>query len=245
VSFVANAKSLVRHLLPDALIRAYRRRKRDAFERRYTQPSEAFDAIYRHRIWGESGGDRFYSGIGSHVPEIVDRYVEAVEAFIATLPTPPRVVDLGCGDFNVGRRVRAQCAHYVACDIVQQLIEHNRAAYPGVDFRCLDISADPLPEGDVAFVRQVLQHLSNAHIATVVPKLSRYRHVLVTEHLPEGEFEPNLDKPTGFDVRLDRTPRSGVVLTRPPFDFRPLAEHVLCEVRGFGGVIRTVAYTTR
>jgi len=246
VTLVTEAKKLLRQLMPRAVLDERRRRVREAFEREYADrsPQESFSAIYRRGLWGE-GRDRFYSGPGSHHAPIVDDYVDAVAAFLRGLPAPARVVDLGCGDFNTGRRLSPLCASTIACDVVPALIERNRATFPDVDFRCLDITSDPLPAGDVAIVRQVLQHLSNAHIAQVVPKLRQYRHVVLTEHVPDGDFAPNLDKPTGLDVRLDREPQSGVVVTRAPFDLAPRSERVLCDVRGFGGVIRTMLYTMR
>jgi hypothetical protein len=80
-------------------------------------------------------------------------------------------VDLGCGDFNVGSQLRPYCSEYVACDIVQSLIERNKLKFAdrGVEFRALDMASDPLPAGDVVFIRQVLQHMSNAQILALLP----------------------------------------------------------------------------
>ena len=112
-------------------------------------------------------------------------------------------------------------------------------------FEVLDIVRDPLPEGDVVFIRQVFQHLSNAHIAAVIRKLHRCPRWIVTEHLPAGsDFVANLDKHPGLNIRLDAPEAggSGVVLTAPPFNIRPAGEQILCEVPSYGGVIRTTAY---
>jgi hypothetical protein len=90
-------------------------------------------------------------------------------------------------------------------------------------------------------LRQVLQHLSNAQIATIVPKLYRYHWLIVSEHLPSsGRFTANRDKPIGPGIR-ERF-GSGVVLTKPPFTLRTLEERTLCLVPETSGVIRTVAY---
>lgn len=216
--------------------------------KRYENQSveQIFTSIYANRTWGASGeqGQPFFSGSGSHSEAIVTRYVEAVRAFLATLPGKPDVVDLGCGDFNVGSRIRPYCGRYVACDVVRPLVAHNQEAFRGldVDFRELDMTAEELPAGDVVFIRQVLQHLSNSKIAAVVEKVRRtYRYLVLTEHLPTaGDFPANLDKPTGHEIRMKFG--SGVVLTAEPFNLRPLAEQVICEVGEFGGVIRTTAY---
>ena len=69
------------------------------------------------------------------------------------------------------------------------------------------------------FIRQVLQHLSNAQISRIVPKLSIYRLLVLTEYLPSsGDFVPNLDRPTGVGTRLGTETDSGIVLTEPPFN---------------------------
>ena len=91
--------------------------------------------------------------------------------FLRTLDYKPDVVDLDCGDFHVGSRLRCLCSGYVACDIVEPLIAFNAKTFEGlgVDFRTLDLTKDELPSGEVVFVRQVLQHLSNDDIARALP----------------------------------------------------------------------------
>ena len=156
----------------------------------------------------------------------------------------PVVVDIGCGDFFVGSQLINSCDRYVACDIVASLIERNRQRYrdPRVSFEVIDAVKDQLPRGDVLIIRQVLQHLSNADIAQIVRKLADYRHVLVTEHLSNNEsLIPNLDKPTGFDTRLNSS--FGVVLTAEPFNFVAKSSVVLCEVPERVGIVRTTVYT--
>lgn len=210
-------------------------------------PRDAFSSIYHGRRWGSGGQQQdFYSGSGSHEPSLVDQYVEAVTDFLRELPGRPDAVDLGCGDFNVGQRIRPFCGRYTGADVVPTLIEHNQARYGhlGVTFRCLDIAEDPLPPGEVVLIRQVLQHLSNAHIAKVVPKLAQYRYAVVTEHVPLGRFTPNRDMRTGAGIRLLASPKSGVVLTERPFRLRVRSQRVLSESRQYGGVIRTILYET-
>ncbi|WP_374333561.1 class I SAM-dependent methyltransferase, partial [Aestuariivirga sp.] len=137
------------------------------------------------------------------------------------------------------------CGRYVACDVVPDLIAFNRNAYShlDVDFRVLDMAEDALPEGDVVFVRQVLQHLGNAAIARAVAKIAvRYKYLVLTEHVPESaDFAPNVDIVTGAGTRLQLG--SGVVLTRAPFNLAAASERIICESPQLGGVIRTTVYT--
>ena len=213
-------------------------------------PKEAFTKVYNEGLWGKSGdeSDLFYSGTGSHSRNIVSPYVMAIEKYLKTLSNNKlNIVDLGCGDFAVGSQVRKFCGAYIACDVVDSLISRNKKKFENldVDFRVLDLVADDLPDGDVVFVRQVLQHLSNKQILTVIPKLQeKYRFLVVTEHIPEVKvFDVNLDKPVGAGIRLALGKNgSGIVLTRPPFNLKVIKQNILCEVKEDGGVIQTVAY---
>lgn len=210
---------------------------------------QVFTRIYQEGLWGRSGesGDAFFSGTGSRDEAVVAPYIQAVTGFLNSLPHKPDVVDLGCGDFKVGQRIRHHCQGYVACDIVPQLIEHHRAHLGAldVDFRHLDLTRDELPAGEVVFIRQVLQHLSNAQIAQALLKIAKtYRYLVLTEHLPgEDPFVPNLEKAAGRDIRMFYG--SGVVLSAPPFNLQARQEQVLCEVPESGGRIRTTLYTLK
>lgn len=143
-----------------------------------------FSAVYQHGMWG-GGRGVFYSGHGSHDDAVVGPYVDVVSAFLTPLPAKPSVVDLGCGDFAVGSKLRDFCAGYIVCDVVPELVERNQAAFGG-DFRCLDIARDDLPAGDVVFLREVLQHLDNESIKIVVDRLASYRWAVITELVPTG-----------------------------------------------------------
>jgi hypothetical protein len=135
----------------------------------------------------------------------------------------------------------------VACDVVEALIWSNRRNYHelDVDFRVLDMLTDELPTGDVVLVRQVFQHLTNEQISVGLGRLvARFDRIIVTEHIPDGaNFPSNLDKPIGPDTRL--VIGSGVVLSNPPFSWRPRESRVLCEFERDGGIIRTVAHLCR
>ena len=207
---------------------------------------EKFSEIYRDGLWGQHpmGFQRFYSGPGSHDPLLINPYVESVSKFLSKFDHKPDVVDLGCGDFNVGSRYRSLCNSYIACDVVPELIEHNRKVFGhlSVDFKVLDLAHDELPLGDIVFVRQVFQHLSNASIKLAVEKIKNtFRYLVLTEHVPSYDaFIPNLDKMSGADIRIDKN--SGVVLTKSPFNLVPLEEIEICKVYGYGGLIKTTLY---
>lgn len=207
---------------------------------------EVFTKIYTDGYWGKSTDpdNPFFSGRGSHTSHIVDSYIDSVGSFLSSLPEKPSVLDLGCGDFNVGSRLRDFCSQYVACDIVAPLIEHNKKKFKDidVDFRVLDFIEEEIPKSEIIFLRQVLQHLSNAQILRALPKLSSScRYLLITEHAPNNsDFRPNLDKPTGPGIRLAYG--SGIVLTEAPFNLRPKSHRILNEIESGDGIIRTILY---
>jgi hypothetical protein len=203
----------------------------------------AMSQVYDLGLWG-SNNDAFYSGEGSHKKDIVEPYILAVKAFLNTFSTPQIICDLGCGDFNIGKQLVSYSEHYIAIDIVPELISYNKSKFQlkNLEFRCLDIAEDDLPEADVIVLRQVLQHLSNDEIIPLVKKLKRYKYIILTEHLPEGAFIPNKNIISGQGIRLKK--QSGVNLLKAPFNMDILNHKELSRIN-LGpkkGVILTVLY---
>ncbi|HUH27700.1 class I SAM-dependent methyltransferase [Gelidibacter sp.] len=204
---------------------------------------KAMEQVYAMKLWGTNHAD-FYSGEGSHHPDIVGPYLKAVKTFLKSFKTPLVVCDLGCGDFNIGKHLVAHTKKYHALDIVPALIAHHQEKYKAdnLEFHCLDLAEDDLPSGDLAILRQVLQHLSNAEIQSILKKLTPFKYVLLTEHLPEGDFLPNRDIISGQGTRLKKG--SGVNLLAAPFDFKVKTAEQLTAVtlKEGRGVIVTTLY---
>ena len=201
---------------------------------------EVFRTIYAKKLWGGRFGFGAYSGNGSRNKEIIAPYITAVRDFLKSHGRPS-VVDVGCGDFNVGSQLVDFSSKYIGCDIVDFVIAQNRRRFPDVEFRTVNAVEDDLPDAEVVIIRQVLQHLSNAQVAKILPKLGKYKYAIITEHIPgKPIFVPNLDQEAGPE---DRTSiGSGLVLTEPPFNLQPKSSHILCEVPEFGGLIRTIVF---
>ncbi|WP_308990666.1 class I SAM-dependent methyltransferase [Mariniflexile litorale] len=204
---------------------------------------DAMEQVYAMKLWGNNKSD-FYSGIGSHHPDIASPYIDVVTTFLKSFKSPLVVCDLGCGDFNIGKELVKHTKKYIAVDIVTSLIEFNKEKFKNenLEFHCLDIAADNLPSGDCALLRQVLQHLSNAEVKNIVRKLSNFKYVILTEHLPEGSFEPNKDIISGQGIRLKK--QSGLNLLAPPFNFKVKEEKQLSSaiLNDNKGVIITTIY---
>ncbi|WP_158851669.1 class I SAM-dependent methyltransferase [Algibacter sp. L1A34] len=184
--------------------------------------------IYKLNLWGGTEFD-FYSGSGSHDPDIINPYLDVLTAFLESYNRTLTVCDLGCGDFNIGKQLTQFTKKYIAADIVESLIERNKQIYQAdnLEFHCLNIAKDELPTGDCIILRQVLQHLSNAEIERVVEKLANYKYIILTEHLPLGNFTPNKDIISGQGIRLKQN--SGVNLLEAPFNLEVKTETILGE----------------
>lgn len=196
----------------------------------------AMDQVYKESFWGGTN-DAFYSGDGSHCPELVDPYVFAVAEFLNSFTPQISVCDLGCGDFNVGNNLVKHTRKYVAVDIVDDLINRNKELFKteNLKFQCLDIATDDLPIADCAILRQVLQHLSNAEIHQILSKLDAFKYVIITEHIPDGAFIPNKDIISGQGIRMKK--KSGVDVLASPFHFqakevKPLVSAALNDGKG-------------
>jgi SAM-dependent methyltransferase len=201
--------------LPNALLgrlRLMRARRRYAGRSR----QDIFSDIYDNKVWGASE-QALYSGPGSR-PENVTRYAAFVSQFVA-MHQIKSLVDFGCGDFEAGRRIELGGAKYLGCDIVPLVIERNSRQFASdkISFRHFDVlGAEPYPDAELCLIRQVLQHCSNADVAKVLARLTRYRYVLVTDAQCVG------DKSTrNFDIETFHETRtiygSGLRLELPPF----------------------------
>ncbi|QLE03094.1 class I SAM-dependent methyltransferase [Galbibacter sp. BG1] len=201
------------------------------------------DQVYKKKLWG---GDSFeyYSGVGSHHPSLVIPYVQTVRSFLKSFNEPLVVCDLGCGDFNVGKELVSFTKKYWAIDIVPDLMEFNKNKFKAknLEFLCLDIASHDWPSADVVLLRQVLQHLSNSEVECITDKLKNYCYVIVTEHLPEGNYIPNKDIISGQGIRLKKN--SGINLSMPPFYMKPKEEIQLLSLESpdFRGIIVTSLY---
>lgn len=223
---------------------------------RFKSPQSVFSEIYKNKSWSGAveakNVDSFCSGAGSSLEEVVDSYIFDIKNFLTNNDIKTEIcVDMGCGDFRVGRRLREICGKYIGVDVVPELIQYNNKNYSDRNtiFLCLDIISDDLPKGDICIVRQVFQHLSNAQIKKALNNLSHFKHVIITEHLPNDSevVRKNIDKVQGLDIRYDRG--SGVFLDSGPFNIPTDKQTVVSKIplthpkRGTAwGYLQTIDY---
>jgi SAM-dependent methyltransferase len=212
-------KAVLKSIVPLHIFETYHKVKRLYWKRIYGSKAarEVFTNIYDSNQWGGLKGE-YFSGTGSDEHNAL-MYSEVIKEIIKERNVR-KVVDLGCGDFTVGAKLQVEGVAYLGVDVVEKLIARNQQHYrnTNIQFQCLDIIEDELPEADMCLIRQVLQHLSNSQISTILRKRKKYKYVVITEHYPltdEG-IVPNKDKVHGYDIRLYYN--SAVYLNLPPFN---------------------------
>ena len=210
-SIAASAKSI----LPKSVEVWLRSFKLKALSKK--EVKTVFSDIYEKSLWGESK-EKFCSGMGSSEVNS-NEYVAWVNQFI-TDKKIRSVVDLGCGDFQVGRRLELGSASYTGCDVVPQLVAHNNETFgnENISFKVCNIIEDELPEADFCMIRQVFQHLSNDSIQSVLQKLKKYKYVLITDCQPNGDRQRiNYDMPN-FSGTRNVVHGTGLWLENAPFN---------------------------
>lgn len=224
--------------LPISLVKKYRR-MRGVIEKNRSKgltTEEVFTSIYKEKKWGGDASDEeseFNSGSGSTTKRITEPYVELLTRWLdENVSNVSTLVDLGCGDFRVGRELVSHCRRYIGIDIVEPLIDHHNRNFSSstVGFKHLNIVTDELPDGDVACIRQVMQHLSNDQVQSVLCKLTKYKHVFITEHHPDDSkfLVANLDKVHGGDTRVEQG--SGIYITDAPFNISQHKVNMVLDV---------------
>ena len=203
---------------------------------------EIFEKIYRDKVWNKKSKN-MNSGPGSHNHLLINPYIEFVLKFLKK-EKDISVLDLGCGDFNIGKKIYDQTSSYTGIDIVQPLIDHNKKVFKDkkLNFLCLDIIENELPKADCIIIRQVLQHLDNKSVSKILKKIVNYKFIIITEHISSGGFKPNIDKPTGPLIRADF--RSGLDIEKSPFNFNFKEKKEISIIDNeLGGLHKTIIYT--
>ena len=181
---------------------------------------KVFENVYTTKKWGSKSNTPFYSGIGSYDKNIVDHYVNVIKHFTEKFQKKFNVIDIGCGDFNVGKKLLPYFNNYIGVDVVESLIKYNRSKFKNlnVNFEVLDITNQSISFTDVIILRQVLQHLSNQDIISTLKNIYlKSKYIIFTDSLPINSFTPNLDIESGGKTRIGKN--SGVDITSQPFNF--------------------------
>ena len=212
------------------------------FEYKGLSTQQIFSKIYEDGSWDKKALN-FNSGPGSHNEKLVLPYVKFINSFLIDKKLKS-IIDLGCGDFNVGKNIYKHVHKYYAFDIVPELIKTNKKKFNDkkIVFECKNFIDDTLPKADGVIIRQVLQHLDNKSITKILNKIKSYKYAIITEHIPKNIFTPNIDKNIGLTTRLEFN--SGINVEIEPFNFNFITKkEIILEDKELGGVHKTVIYT--
>ena len=211
------------------------------FEYKGLSIEQIFSKIYKDSSWNKNSLN-FNSGPGSHNKKLVAPYVKFVNLFLLDKKLKS-IIDLGCGDFNVGKNIYKNVNKYYAFDIVADLIKTNKKKFNDkkIIFECKNFIDETLPKADVVIIRQVLQHLDNKSIIKILDKIKPYKYAIITEHIPKTIFTPNIDKNIGLTTRLEFN--SGINIEIDPFNFNFISKkEIKLEDKELGGIHKTVIY---
>lgn len=171
------------------------------------QPNRVFLEIYSKNAWG---GAESRSGSGSSL-EQTKTIREQLPAIVKNLGVRS-FLDIPCGDFYWMKQVCLEIDEYIGADIVEQLIDHNRALYTSKNrrFTVVDIMKDQLPTVDLIFSRDCLVHFSFRDICRTIRNIKRSnsKYLLATTFTAQDQ---NTDIATGEWRPLN--------LQLPPFNF--------------------------
>ena len=139
-----------------------------------------------------------------------------------------RLLDVPCGDFNWMSQVDLTGIDYIGGDIVESIVEANRARYESGDrkFMRVDLTSGPLPDADVILCRDCLVHFSFVNIMAAfrTMRASGATYLLTTTFL---DREANKDIVDG-----DWRPLN---LVQPPFLLPPPQSAILEDCMEEGG----------
>jgi 2-polyprenyl-3-methyl-5-hydroxy-6-metoxy-1,4-benzoquinol methylase len=127
--------------------------------------AEVFSKIYKEDLW--HGG----SGAGSKL-ENVKEYVDILQKYIDK-PEVKTVLDLGCGDWQFSKFLDLSSVSYLGVDVVESVIESNSTSHSAsnIKFISRDITTYEVPKADLIICKDVLQHLCNKDVVTILVKI--------------------------------------------------------------------------
>ena len=148
--------ALLRKILPSSLVK-FVGGVRAAYRERYLgrlSTAEAFDEIYRRKMWKQSSS---LSGPGSSGVWAIE--FQRLVAGLVEAKSVRSILDVGCGDFMVGAQLAPLVESMVAMDVSNFIIEQNKAAHSSltnVTFVAGDVCECKIPTVDLVLIRQVL-----------------------------------------------------------------------------------------
>ncbi len=164
-----------------------------------------FNKIYTSNRW------IFGSGTGS-IAINNEKYIRFLQNFLDAHPDITNVLDVGCGDWQIGREIDWANRRYIGIDVSDHALTETKRKFESArtNFHIMDAANDELPDADLIIIKDVLEHLSFAAIQRILDKTHQYEYILIQNDI--GILETiNFDIESGGYRKLD--------VTKSPFWF--------------------------
>ena len=139
--------------------------------------TKIFTKIYNKKIWA-MGENVPLSGRGSSL-NYNKKYLPFLQNFIEPYAN---ILDIGCGDMTTTAHLNLSNKNYTGIDCVESVIENNKSKYQteSIKFICKDIVKGLDYNGyDLIIIKDVLQHLSNEDIISILDSLPKVPILIV------------------------------------------------------------------
>lgn len=147
-----------------------------------------FTKVYETKLWGNNNSTEYSgsSGGGSDIDFNKDKYVPFLKSFITDYHIQS-VVDLGCGDFRIGKLLYDDLnVTYHGYDTYKKVVDYNSKQYPlpKYSFTHLDFcnNKDIIINGDLCILKDVIQHWSLDNIYTFLDYIitnKKFKYILI------------------------------------------------------------------
>ncbi len=189
-----------------------------AIARYPTESEQIFNRIYKNATWGKDAQGKGSSGPGSTL-EQGRPFIAYVQQILNQKSDIRTVVDIGCGDWVLGREIDWGNRNYIGIDVVESLVKQHQINFGSqtTHFVHLDVIQDPLPNGDLVLCKDVLIHWPNTTISQFLTKLKQFKYCIIVNDIDSISLPINQDISTGEFRPLN--------LTLPPFSLQPIETH--------------------
>ena len=162
---------------------------------------EAFDKIYRDSEWGYKSGD------GSN-PDNAQVWIDHVNKLLVQ-DDIYSVLDVGCGDWRIGQRLNLYDKWYIGMDASRVIIDEVRQYEANnIHFICANAEQFNFPNFDLILVKDVLQHLPNSMVTTIVDKV-----------IASSKYALLCNDVSGYNTDTHVGGYRAINLNKPPFNY--------------------------
>ncbi|MBW2978264.1 class I SAM-dependent methyltransferase [Candidatus Woesearchaeota archaeon] len=162
---------------------------------------KTFGDIYNENQWGSG------SGVGS-LPENTKSYRIFLEDFMKKRKIKS-VLDIGCGDWQFSKFIKWDDINYTGFDIVRSVIKSNKRKYSKKNiqfYECDILKCKKIPDADLVILKDVLQHWPNKTITSFLPKLKKFKYVLLINDYSNYKTNKNIKIGEWRSLHLNKKP---------------------------------------